>query len=222
MSIVVSRTAKIVTAASLLGVLYAAPLWADSARFSESLADKLVGTRDPGPPPSTSYDVATTDSGTLACSVTIAGLKDLQVDGSTAFYVSLGGWVFSDTLGDAHISGHTATFYQTVDVQNPKTGATTSQTVGKITFTQRGNVLVISATSKALADSSFVAANQVGTPGRFSGQLTLSVSVGNLTPPDITMNYTGNSTVKTKTVGSGDNKQSFDLNAVKVSGSMAR
>jgi hypothetical protein len=223
MSIVVSRTVKIVTAASLLGVLYATPLWADSARFSESITDKLVGSRDPGPPPSTSYDVTTTDTGTLTCSVTIAGLKGLKPDASTPVSVSLGGWVFSATLGDAaHLGRHTATFYQTVTFENPKTGGTISKNVAKITLTQKDNVLAISATSQDLADSSFVAANYVGTPVAFNGQLTLSVSFGELNAPDLTLNYKGTSTVKSKTVGSGDNKESFDLNAVKVSGSMAR
>jgi len=191
-----------------LVLVFALPTLAvDIVTFNEVYADKLVRSTEDG---LASFDTVTTDSGSFRCSVHLEGLGAATLDSSTKFSVSLGAFSFSATAAQASkTTANSITFLQTV--KNPDTGKT--RTVGRFTFSRKGDTLNVRGSSKAL-DTSIAAEDFAGYAGRLTGQLDFDVQVGEFGFSG-TMNFKGLGKVITRNAG-GD---TFELSSVRLSGS---
>jgi len=200
------KLVKIAVQAALFVFLAAAPLWADSARFTESYVDRLASYSIDG---TTYYTTFPIDSASFHCTLQVPDLAQAQFDSSTFLSFSLGDYSFETSLGEANVStANSATFYQFVQDALGR-----NHKVGQITFARRGNTLSVSAVSGFLEDSSVVASGFTGMPGPVEGELNLSISAGDLMVQR-TLYYKGTSKETTKTVGSDE----LTINTIKVSG----
>jgi hypothetical protein len=182
------------------------PVWADSFRFTELYADRLARSTQDG---ITSFGVVTTDSGSFSCTLHVDGLSSAQLDSTTVFSLSLGGYSFTATAAQAsRATAQEITFLQTAT--NPATGKT--KTVGRTTFSRKGDTLTVHATSSAL-DASIAAGDFAGTPGPVTGGVDFDVSVGDFEVSG-TVALRGTSKVTTRNAG-GD---TYELDTVRVTG----
>src|SRR5438270_3861099 len=87
--------------AALLVFLTASPLWADSARFTESYIDRLASYTIDGTKYYTTFPI---DSASFHCTLHVPDLAQAQFDSSTYLSFSLGDYSFESSLGEANVS----------------------------------------------------------------------------------------------------------------------
>jgi hypothetical protein len=182
------------------------PVFGDSFKLTEVYADRLIRMTQDGV---RSFDVVTTDSGAFSCNLHVDGLSSAQFDSNTVFSLSLGGYSFTATEGDAsRVTAHAITFLETI--ANADTGKT--KVTGRITFSRNGDILTVHATSSAL-DASIAAESFAGTTGAITGEVDFDVSAGDF---DIsgTVLIKGTTRVRTREAESN----TFQLNMVRVTG----
>ena len=187
----------------------ATSLLAESVHFTETLTDRIVTTAGTG---GGSVSTAVTTVGaTVTASIVVPGLGAALLNDTVVVTISLGGFRFSDALGNADATtDNSVTFYQYV--QNLSTGQ--PRRVGQISFSRTGNTLTVTGASSDLSVLGSIAAGTIAAhAGPVGGNVTLRVSVGALAA-QTTVYYKGSSTVTPRMVGTTE----FRLNSVTLAG----
>lgn len=129
-----------------------------------------------------------TDKAQFSAFWQVQGLEPLNADTNAQFSVKIGGWSWSAQFADASkSSSNSVTFVEKVGTNKP---------TGVITFTRRGETLVVSGASSAISPS-IVAESFKGDRGATNGQVDATISVGSVSLNE-PLFYTANSSVFTR------------------------
>jgi|GEM_PF-5849351 len=187
--------------------------------YTDSYEEGIVTTVEEGESSSEVMPKDATSEMKISAKLSMTGIDPAALDGTTSVEISVGSFSFSGMLMDdpAYYAGKTSAQIRLV---GPDYATGEDVNAGVVTLTWSGSALNLAVSARYRGGYSIDAANYEGADGEIAEEGSCSVRFADRILEDRIVYVTGSASVRTKTVGTGDSAEEFELSTVKTSGAI--